>query len=92
MRNASLAGTWRGNPVIAYVVPASFASSTLRVVSTSVVDGRKVEIVAPEDSGLRPARFTLGSDVWQVSVTLPNGVRSNRRQTRTLVGAILMAA
>lgn len=92
MQNASLSGTWRGNPVIAHVVPASFASTTLRVASASVVDGTKVEVVAPEDSGLRPARFTLGSDVWQVSVTLPNGVRSNQRQTRTLVRAILMAA
>lgn len=90
MRNASLSGMWRGNPVIAYVVPASSARTTLRVVSSSVVAGTRVAVVAPEDSGLRPARFHFGPDVWQVSVTQPNGVLSDHLGTRSLSRALLL--
>ena len=89
MPNASLTGLWQGSPAIIYVAPASVERSRLRVVSTSVIAGTEVSTVAPEDSALRPATFRLGSQIWQVTVTRPNRIRSDLPKTRSLMRALL---
>ena len=76
-------------PAIVHVVPASAKRSMLRVVSTSVIAGTEVFTVAPEDSALRPATFRLGSQIWQVTVTRPNRIRSDLPKTRSLIRALL---
>jgi hypothetical protein len=89
MPNASLTGLWQGNPAIVYVAPSSAERSMLRVVSTRVIAGTEVRTVAPEDSALRPSTFRLGSHIWQVTVTRPNGIRSDLPKTRSLIRALL---
>lgn len=92
MPNASLTGKWRGSPAIVYVAPVSAERSALRAVSTMIINGTEAVMVAPEDSALRPATFRLGPHIWQVTVTRPNGIRSDLPKTRSLIRALLSSA